>query len=194
MAADFSLFTLFYGDFVYLCVMKLKCVTILAVDDNPAILTALKICLEGVFGRVITLSSPEGVLSTLQQEHVDLILLDMNFSPGVNSGREGMIWLSSIHRKHPDIPIVLITAYADVKLAVRALKSGAADFVTKPWDNDKLLRVMKDAIDECGEVSSLDEVERRHVRKVVDKCRGNMSRAAELLGITRQTLYKKYRP
>lgn len=79
--------------------MKLKCVTILAVDDNPAILTALKICLEGVFGRVITLSSPEGVLSTLQQEHVDLILLDMNFSPGVNSGREGMIWLSStFHR------------------------------------------------------------------------------------------------
>ena len=78
---------------MYLCVMKLKCVTILAVDDNPAILTALKICLEGVFGRVITLSSPEGVLSTLQQEHVDLILLDMNFSPGVNSGREGMIWL-----------------------------------------------------------------------------------------------------
>ena len=179
---------------MYLCVMKLKCVTILAVDDNPAILTALKICLEGVFGRVITLSSPEGVLFTLQQEHVDLILLDMNFSPGVNSGREGMIWLSSIHRKHPDIPIVLITAYADVKLAVRALKSGAADFVTKPWDNDELVRVMKDAIDECGEVSSLDEGERRHVRKVVDKCRGNMSRAAELLGITRQTLYKKYRP
>ena len=128
--------------------MKLKCVTILAVDDNPAILTALKICLEGVFGRVITLSSPEGVLFTLQQEHGDLILLDMNFSPGVNSGREGMIWLSSIHRKHPDIPIVLITAYADVKLAVRALKSGAADFVTKPWDNDEMVRVMKDATHE----------------------------------------------
>ena len=172
--------------------MKTNYGTLLVVDDNPAILTAVKICVGGVFQRVITLSAPEAILTTLQQEHVDVILLDMNFSLGVNSGQEGMIWLTTIHRRHPDIPVVLITAYADVKLAVRSLKNGAADFVTKPWDNDELIRVLKDATDKSKEVVPLDEVEKEHVRKVVDKCNGNMSKAAELLGITRQTLYKKY--
>ena len=174
--------------------MNSKYGTILVVDDNPAILTALKICLGDVFECVITLSAPESMLSTIQQEHVDAILLDMNFSLGVNSGQEGMIWLSVLQRKHPDIPVVLVTAYADVKLAVRGLKSGAADFVTKPWDNDELVRVLRDVMARSKDVMPLDELEREHVRKVVDRCHGNMSRAAELLGITRQTLYKKYQP
>lgn len=165
--------------------------TVLVVDDNPAILTAVKICLEGVFERIVTLSKPDAILATIQQEHIDVILLDMNFTLGVNSGQEGMIWLSAIHRKHPDIPIVLITAYADVQLAVRGLKSGAVDFVTKPWDNDDLIRKLKDAIDKTQEVQSLDQLEREHIKKVVDKCHGNLSKAAELLGITRQTLYNK---
>lgn len=165
--------------------------TILVVDDNPAILTAVKICLGGVFERIITLSKPDAILPTIQQEHIDAILLDMNFTLGVNSGQEGMMWLSAIHRKHPEIPIILITAYADVQLAVRGLKNGAVDFVTKPWDNDDLIRKIKDAIDKTTEVKPLDELEREHVRRVVDKCHGNMSKAAELLGITRQTLYNK---
>lgn len=165
--------------------------TVLVVDDNPAILTAVKICLEGVFERIVTLSKPDAILATIQQEHIDVILLDMNFTLGVNSGQEGMIWLSAIHRKHPDIPIVLITAYADVQLAVRGLKSGAVDFITKPWDNDDLVRKLKDAIDKTQEVQSLDQLEKEHIKKVVDKCHGNLSKAAELLGITRQTLYNK---
>lgn len=168
--------------------------TLLVVDDNPAILTAVKICLNGVFERILTLSAPDAILTTLQQEHVDEILLDMNFVQGVNTGQEGLFWLSAIHRRHLDIPIVLVTAYADVKLAVKGLKNGAADFITKPWDNDELIRTLKDAIDKAGDVLPLDEMEKEHVRKVVNKCHGNMSRAAELLGITRQTLYKKYQP
>lgn len=174
--------------------MKSNYGTILVVDDNPAILTAVKICLGNVFGRIITSTTPESILVTLQQEHVDVILLDMNFSLGVNSGQDGMIWLNAIHRRHPDIPVVLVTAYADVKLAVRGLKNGASDFVTKPWENDELIRVLKDAIDKTKEVAPLHEVETEHVRKVVDRCHGNMTRAAELLGITRQTLYRKYKP
>lgn len=172
--------------------MNTKYGTLLVVDDNPAILTALKICLGKVFERIITLSSPDSILVTLGQEHVDVILLDMNFSLGVNSGQDGLLWLSAIHKKHPDIPVVLVTAYADVKLAVRGLKNGAVDFVTKPWDNDEIIRVLKDAVDKTKEVVPLHEVEREHVKKVVDKCHGNMSKAAELLGITRQTLYRKY--
>ncbi|MDE5550822.1 MAG: response regulator [Bacteroidaceae bacterium] len=174
--------------------MKPNYGTILVVDDNPAILTAVKICLGDVFERIITLAAPDTILATIQQEHVDVILLDMNFSLGVNSGQEGMIWLSAIHRKHPDIPVVLVTAYADVRLAVRGVKNSAVDFVTKPWDNEELIRVLKDAIDNSKELVPLDEVEKEHVKKVVDRCHGNMSKAAELLGITRQTLYKKYQP
>lgn len=165
--------------------------TILVVDDNKGILTALKICLDGVFDRILTLSSPEEVLSTLQQETIDVVLLDMNFSLGMNSGQEGMMWLQAIHRRHPDTPIVLMTAYADVKLAVNGLKAGAADFITKPWDNNELIRVLKDAVDNGKEVTPLEKVENDHIRKVVDRCHGNISRAAELLGITRQTLYAK---
>ena len=168
--------------------------TILIVDDNTAILTALKICLDGVFDRIITLSTPDNILTTLQQEQVDVVLLDMNFTLGVNSGQEGLMWLRTIKKLHPDVPVVLVTAYADVKLAVRGLKTGAVDFVTKPWDNDELIRVLKDAIDKSEAVVPLDQLESEHVRKVVDKCHGNMSKAAELLGITRQTLYNKIRP
>ena len=168
--------------------------TILVVDDNPAILTAVKICLGNVFERVITLSSPESILVTLGQEEVDVVLLDMNFSLGVNSGQDGLFWLSAIRKKYPDLPVVLVTAYADVKLAVKGLKNGAVDFVTKPWDNDELIRVLKDAIDKTKEVVPLHDVEREHIKMVVDKCNGNMSKAAELLGITRQTLYRKYQP
>lgn len=165
--------------------------TILVVDDNPAILTAAKICLGGTFERVITQATPDNVLTMLMQEKVDVIMLDMNFSLGVNSGQEGMMWLQAIHQRHPDVPIVLMTAYADVKLAVRALKAGASDFVTKPWDNSELIRTLKDAVDKNMEVVSLEQLEVEHVRSVVDKCHGNMSKAAEMLGITRQTLYAK---
>lgn len=115
----------------------------------------------------------------------------MNFTLGVNSGQEGLLWLRTFHRLHANIPVVLITAYADIQLAIKGLKAGAADFVTKPWDNDELIRSLKDAIDGSQEVETLENVENNHIHKVVDKCHGNISRAAELLGITRQTLYAK---
>lgn len=169
--------------------------TIVVVDDNPAILTALGICLDSTFERVITLASPDSLPATLQQEKASIVLMDMNFTLGMNTGQEGLTWLRTLRHLHPQLPVVLITAYADVQLAVKCLKAGASDFVTKPWDNDELLRTLKDAVDKGQEIQSLDELERNHVKRVVDHCHGNISRAAELLGITRQTLYAKlHRP
>ena len=144
-----------------------------------------------LFERVITKSSPDGVLTLLNQEEVDLVLLDMNFSLGVNSGKDGLLWLQAIRKHHPELPVVLITAYGDVSLAVRGLKSGAADFITKPWDNDELIHKLKDVLDAQAEVATLDEVEAEHIRRAIDRCHGNMKLAAEQLGITRQTLYNK---
>lgn len=165
--------------------------TILIVDDNPAILTALKICLAGVFTRIVTLSSTDRLVAIMSEEHVDVVLLDMNFSLGVNTGQDGLFWLRTLKKLHPDTPVVLMTAYADVQLAVKGLKNGAADFVTKPWDNDELVRTLRDAVEKSREVVTLDKLEQQHVHRVVEQCHGNMSKAAELLGITRQTLYRK---
>lgn len=167
--------------------------TILIVDDNPAILTALKICLAGVFTRIVTLSSTNRLVATMSEEHVDVVLLDMNFSLGVNTGQDGLFWLRTLKKLHPDTPVVLMTAYADVQLAVKGLKNGAANFVTKPWDNDELVRTLRDAVEKSREVVTLDKLEQQHVHRVVEQCHGNMSKAAELLGITRQTLYRKLR-
>lgn len=165
--------------------------TILVVDDNPTILTAARYCLESTFARILTLQRPDEMLPLLQQETVDLILLDMNFSLGVNTGREGLMWLQAIRKRHPNVPVVLLTAYADVELAVKGLKEGAADFVTKPWDNNDLLHKLRDAMESHNEVERLDEMEATHIRRAIDRCHGNLSRAAAMLGITRQTLYNK---
>ncbi len=165
--------------------------TILVVDDNTSILTAMRYLLENTFESVLTTAQPEDILKLMAQQPIDMVLLDMNFTMGVNSGSEGLFWLRTIRKQHPEIPIVLMTAYADISLAVKGLKSGASDFITKPWDNDELLRKLKDVLDLQNEIVSLDEVEKDHIRRAIDRCHGNLSQAAELLGITRQTLYNK---
>lgn len=165
--------------------------TVLIVDDNTAILTALRYCLASTFERILTLEKPDDILKVLAQEDVSLVLLDMNFTLGVNSGQEGLLWLRTIRKHHPQMPVVLLTAYADVSLAVKGLKSGAADFITKPWDNDELVRKLKDVLDMQSEIVTLDEMEKDHIRRTIDRCHGNLTQAAELLGITRQTLYNK---
>lgn len=165
--------------------------TILVADDNAAILTAMKYLLADTFEQVLTTTQPEDILKLMAQQPVDIILLDMNFTLGVNTGSEGLFWLRTIRKHHPQTPVVLLTAYADVNLAVKGLKNGAADFVTKPWDNDELLHKLKDVLDMRHEIVSLDEVEKEHIRRTIDHCHGNLSQAAELLGITRQTLYNK---
>jgi len=119
---------------------------LLIVDDNQSALSALKLFLQFEFQTVITLASPGQIPSMLKNEGVDLVLLDMNFSAGVNTGNEGLFWLEEIKHIDPDIEVVMFTAYGDVELAVKALKRGAADFILKPWENEKLLATLKSAL------------------------------------------------
>ena len=119
--------------------------TVLVIDDNRNILVALKYLLNDYFAKVLTVGDPELLPSLLQQEQVDVALLDMNFSPGLNNGNEGLYWLRRVKRLRPQVQVVLFTAYADISLAVAGMKDGAFDFVVKPWDNAKLVQTLLDA-------------------------------------------------
>ena len=118
---------------------------ILVVDDNKNVLSALRILLDNYFGSVQVLANPNQLPSKLKEFSPDVVLLDMNFSAGINTGNEGIYWLSEIKKQDTDLPVVLFTAYADIDLAVRALKEGASDFVVKPWDNAKLVATLRSA-------------------------------------------------
>jgi DNA-binding NtrC family response regulator len=111
---------------------------LLIVDDNKSILSALEILLNDDFAEIKTIANPNQLPALIETGTYDLILLDMNFSAGVNTGNEGLYWLTRIQELRSDMETVLFTAYGDVELAVKALKKGAADFVLKPWDNEKL--------------------------------------------------------
>ena len=113
-------------------------------DDNKNVLTSLKLLLSDYF-EVSTLLSPNLLMNCLREEPVDVILLDMNFTAGINTGNEGFYWLSEIRRHNPNAAVVLFTAYGEIDLAVRALKEGAADFIVKPWNNAKLIASLQSA-------------------------------------------------
>ena len=127
-----------------------KTKTILIIDDNQGVLSALKLLLKTHFERIIALPSPITVPSLLRQENPDVVLLDMNFTDALNSGNEGLYWLHEIKRMNPALPVVLFTAYGDIELAVRGIKEGATDFVVKPWDNAKLIETLLNA---CNQAS-----------------------------------------
>ncbi len=118
--------------------------TLLVVDDNRAVLTAISLLLRNDFEKVVTLPSPVRIDEIMQSEKVDCVLLDMNFNAGLNSGNEGMFHLKRIRERNPKTPVILITAYADIELAVRGIQEGAADFIVKPWENSVLVdKVLK---------------------------------------------------
>ncbi len=118
---------------------------ILIVDDNKSVLTALQMLVQTEFDEVIVLNNPASLISTLQSETIDIILLDMNFKSGINNGNEGIFWLNEILNFDSSIVVIMITAHGDVELAVRAVKEGAFNFILKPWDNNKLLATLHSA-------------------------------------------------
>ncbi|MEM9830194.1 MAG: sigma-54 dependent transcriptional regulator [Bacteroidota bacterium] len=119
---------------------------ILIVDDNEDVLQAAKIFLKRHFLQVDTEKNPGAIPATISNEQYDVILLDMNFTKDVSSGKEGYFWLDQILEKDPSAVVILITAYGDVDMAVKAIKEGATDFVLKPWNNEKLLATVMAAL------------------------------------------------
>lgn len=206
---------------------------ILVIDDNEAVLTTLRLVLRSAFTTVVAVSNPQLIPALIREGDVDAVLLDMNFAPRQSErgkgfkleearragldGQAGLFWLERIlRRSNLENPpaVVMITAFGDVELAVESLKRGADDFVQKPWDNERLIQVLHDAIvkrdlrmsavsvakeSENPEPASegedspetLEEMERLHIRRVLNECNHNFQEAATRLGISRQTLYNK---
>lgn len=120
--------------------------SIIIVDDNKNVLNTLRILLSNYFDETFLLSSPNTLITTIKEKNPDVALLDMNYSAGINTGNEGLFWLSEIKKINPNIPIILFTAYADIELAINSLKNGATDFIVKPWDNNKLIATLQAAL------------------------------------------------
>lgn len=186
---------------------------LLIIDDNEAVLRSLKLVFTGVFDHVATAKNPQLLPAMLSAGDVDAVLLDMNFNTCRLDGSDGLFWLTRI-KSSPSAPaVVLITAFGDVPLAVEAMKRGAEDFVTKPWDNDDLIDKLNRAMEKCrmkkAEQSAvseanlyreraderknmtLEEIKADHINNVVKECGGNLTLAASRLGINRQTLYNQ---
>lgn len=125
--------------------MKQPC-SVLVLDDNADILTASRIFLKQHFATVVTLAEPAQLLSTLSSQSFDLLLLDMNFSRDTQSGEEGLFYLKQALQAQPTLKVVMMTAYAALPLAVRAMQLGAANFIAKPWQNEQLLQSLTQAL------------------------------------------------
>jgi two-component system, NtrC family, response regulator HydG len=126
--------------------MLLKNATILVIDDDTDVLTAVRLLLKTEVKEVLIEKNPDTIKSLLPKKEIDLILLDMNFNSTINTGNEGIFWLKKIKELSPNTAVIMITAYGDIDLAVRSLKEGAADFVIKPWHNERLLDTIKESL------------------------------------------------
>jgi len=117
----------------------------IVIDDDADILLAARLLLRELFAEVVTTPSPAQAMDVIAERSPDAILLDANFMRGATDGREGFLWLGRILEKDPDAVVVLITAHGGVQIAVEAMKQGATDFVSKPWNNERLLATVRTA-------------------------------------------------
>ncbi len=122
--------------------MVLKEANILVIDDDQDVLTALRLLLKPLVKEVVIEKNPSNIGSQITDKKFDVIILDMNFNGLVNTGNEGIFWLNKIKKQRPETTVILITAYADIDLAIRGLKEGASDFLVKPWKNEKIINTI----------------------------------------------------
>ena len=126
--------------------MHLRNASILVVDDDMDVLTAVRLLLRPEVKEIVTEKNPENLRSLLSKQSFDVIMLDMNFTSSINTGNEGLFWLKKIREFRSAAAVIMITAYADIDLAIRSLKEGAFDFVVKTWHNEKLVSTIKESL------------------------------------------------
>lgn len=165
---------------------------LLLIDDNKSVLSALEILLQFEYKTIDTIKNPNQISSFPNLSDFDVVLLDMNFSAGVNTGNEGLFWLKEIKKKAPEISVIMMTAYGAIDLAVRALKEGATDFILKPWNNEKLLATVKSAYSlrkSQKEVHQLQQAKsnlRQHINQDKNYIIGNSRALTSVLNLTRK--------
>ncbi|HEX5419506.1 MAG TPA: response regulator [Gammaproteobacteria bacterium] len=166
------------------------------IEDDADVRHSARIALAPHVDRVEIIESPDGLEQALKLAAFDVVLLDMNFIAGERSGAAGLNALASIRAADPCLAVVLMTAYGGVSLAVEALKQGAADFVLKPWRNDKLVAAVTAAAQSTrsrrkAETLQLDVLERDAIERALARHEGNISSAAAALGLSRAALYRR---
>ncbi|AZI56350.1 sigma-54-dependent Fis family transcriptional regulator [Epilithonimonas vandammei] len=144
--------------------MRKKEAHILIVDDDEDILFSARVWLKKFFTEVSCLSQPKNILKFLSEQQVDTVLLDMNFRKGFENGQDGLYWMQEIKTLEPQLPIILMTAYGEVELAVEALKNGASDFILKPWNNEKLYASVNLAVDISRKNKKLNQWENINIK------------------------------
>lgn len=170
--------------------------SVLIVEDDADVRHCARIALMASASRIIDLPSPAGLGSALDPPGFEAVLLDMNFIAAERSGAAGLDALAQIQNIDPTLAVVLMTAYGGVSLAVESLKRGAADFILKPWRNDKLVAAVTAAAEatrsrRSQEVVQLDVLERGAIESALARYRGNISLAAAALGLSRAALYRR---
>jgi DNA-binding NtrC family response regulator len=178
--------------------------SILLLDDDPDVGVAAQLLLQRRVAPMVCLRRPAELFAALDRLNPSLLLLDLNFGPGRAEGTQGLQLLDQV-RARPRPPVVVVmTAYADIDLAVQALRRGAFDFITKPWDNVRLIATCREALDRAHPappgghapaalepVRSLAAQERAAVLAAMSEAEGNLSAAARLLGVSRAALYRR---
>lgn len=165
---------------------------ILVIDDNKSVLSALEILLQFDYKSVQTLFNPNQISSFPKLDEVDIVLLDMNFSAGVNTGNEGLFWLKEIKKRSPNTSVIMMTAYGAVDLAVKALKEGASDFILKPWNNERLLTTVKSAYELRRSKKEIHQLKKKesHLKQVINEGKnniiGNSKALSEVLNLVKK--------
>mgnify|MGYP000870716918 CR=1 FL=1 len=177
--------------------------TILLLDDDPGVGLAAQLLLQRRVAPITCLRRPAELIPALDKLRPALLLLDLNFGPGRTEGTQGLQLLAEVQARPQPPVVVVMTAYADIELAVQALKRGAFDFITKPWDNVRLIATCREALQRAqpaGEapppaepepVRSLAAQERAAVLAAMAEAEGNLSAAARRLGLSRAALYRR---
>lgn len=170
---------------------------LLIIDDDMAVRSSLSLLATRCGLEPVEASTESDALAAVRNERVRLVILDMNLSLS-STGHQGIEMLRKIKVLRPEVPVILITGWGTIPLAVEGMKYGAADFMTKPWSNDdlrsKIRRLLSDADRsdrDAKRIDSLESMEREAIIHAIDVCDGNLSMAAQKLGITRQALYRR---